>query len=296
MANVNWRENVLCGRMETLLPRDAGLARSALTGPSFPPQIGVHHCGSPTNLIGLPHHFTAGQFSGQTVRAQLHELQRPKFGRRFGAVDRRALDDPPAVLLRLFNVYNAGTEEQWEQEVQNYNEIQLPGLLCMADLFEIPRTVSPLMDSITPSSPNHICVAAYKLPSDTLVLVDGSPVTAGSKRTTALFGSKFIEPHKIGLAGRNQNQKQIIFTFSDLAVRLEGNFILRYRFLDIFSSPCAGGSAKILAECYGGPFKMYSSKEAPSLKESTTLTKCLSYHGVPVKVRQKPRSPRKSKN
>jgi hypothetical protein len=198
------------------------------------------------------------------------------------------------VLLRLFNIYNAGTEEQWEQEVQNYNEIQLPGLICMVDLFEVPRTVSPLMDSITPSSPNHMCVAGHNPPSDTLVLVDGFPVTAGSKRTTALFGSKFIEPHKIGLAGRNQ--KQIIFTFSDLAVRLEGHFILRYRFFDIFSSPCAGGSAKILAECYGGPFKMYSSKEAPPLKESTTLTKRLSNHGVPVKVRQKPRSPRKSKN
>ncbi|KAJ7813688.1 glycosyltransferase family 24 protein [Mycena olivaceomarginata] len=66
------------------------------------------------------------------------------------------------VLLRLFNIYNAGTEEQWEQEVQNYNEIQLPGLICTVDLFEVPRTVSPLMDSITPSSPNHMCVAGHK--------------------------------------------------------------------------------------------------------------------------------------
>jgi hypothetical protein len=85
----------------------------------------------------------------------------------------------------------------------------------MVDLFEVPRTVSPLMDSITPSSANHMCVAGHKPPSDTLVLVDGFPVTAGSKRTTALFGSKFIEPHKI------ENQKQIIFTFSVSARSLD---------------------------------------------------------------------------
>ncbi|KAJ7032381.1 velvet factor-domain-containing protein [Mycena alexandri] len=113
-------------------------------------------------------------------------------------------------------------------------------------------------------------------------------------RTHWLFGAKFVEPHAIGFG--ESGQKHLLFTFSDLAVRLEGHFILRYRFFDIFSNPAGSASSRILAECHGQPFKMYSSKDAPSLKESTMLTKRLGNYGVPVKIRKRRRSPRKKKN
>lgn len=272
-----------------------------------------HHPSSPANLIGIPHHFTDGRFSGQTLRAELHEVQRPIYGRRFGAVDRRVLDDPPVVLLRLFNVYNAATDNEWEQEVQNYSDVSLPGLLCMVDLFEFPRAMHapgpPFLGSIpdlrtagtsyanmAPDPRYRMGPTDYNLPPDTLAFIDGCPITESCKRTMSLFGTKFVEPHKIGLTSQ-KNQQQIMFTFSDLAVRLEGYFILRYRVFDIFSNATSYASARtpILAECYGGPFKVYSSKEAPALKESTTLTKRLADHGVPVKIREKPRLPRRSK-
>ncbi|KAF8195236.1 velvet factor-domain-containing protein [Mycena galopus ATCC 62051] len=310
MGDFDWRGPIPNGWMESLLPWDGTFTRSELAAPPLQLQIGEsrqRHCGiSPANPVGPIHRFTEGRFSGQTLRAELNEIQTPKYGRRFATVDRRTLDDPPVTLLRLFDVHNAGITSEWEQEVQNYDDIPLTGLICMVDLFEVPQTMRapftmqpPLLSHNNFNPHLHATSSAQmtpgyhpsatKLPSDTLVLINGHPVTESSKRTMSLFGSKFVEPHKIGFPGKNQ--KQIVFTLSDLAVRLEGHFILRYRFFDILSN-----TSTILAECYGVPFKIYSSKEAPPLKESTMLTKLLATHGVPVKVRHKPRSPRKRQN
>ena len=106
--------------------------------------VGPNHTHS-TSLIGRPIHFGDGQFAGQTIRAELHEVQKADLGRkwvlvdffypciyplniiynceRYARVDRRPLDPPPAVLLRLFHVYNAGTERECEKEVRNYEYV-----------------------------------------------------------------------------------------------------------------------------------------------------------------------------
>jgi len=47
-----------------------------------------------TSPIGLPVHFVTGQFAGQTIRAELEELQKADLGRKFGSIDRRPLDPP----------------------------------------------------------------------------------------------------------------------------------------------------------------------------------------------------------
>ena len=60
--------------------------------------------------------------------------------------------------------------------------------------------------------------------------------------------------------------------FQDLAVKTEGTFILRYRVFNIFSQ-ASGVDIPILAQCFGGPFKIYPSKEFPGLRASTDLTK-----------------------
>jgi hypothetical protein len=59
----------------------------------------------------------------------------------------------------------------------------------------------------------------------------------------------------------------------DLAVKIEGTFILRYRMFDIFSKVSGIDDLLIQAECYGGPFRVYSTKEFPGLQASTELTK-----------------------
>lgn len=55
-------------------------------------------------------------------------------------------------------------------------------------------------------------------------------------------------------------------------MRVEGTFILRYRVFNIYAR-AEGIDIPILAECYGGPFRIYSTKEFPGLRPSTDLTK-----------------------
>lgn len=56
-------------------------------------------------------------------------------------------------------------------------------------------------------------------------------------------------------------------------MRNEGTFILRYRVFNIFGKVSGKTDIPVLAECYGGPFRIYSTKEFPGLRPSTDLTK-----------------------
>ncbi|KAJ7786819.1 hypothetical protein B0H14DRAFT_3583025 [Mycena olivaceomarginata] len=137
------------------------LAYSESTAPPLQLQIGQHYqhrSPPPSNLTGLPHHYNEGRFSGQTLRAELHEIQRQKYGQKFGAVDRRALDDPPVILLPLFHVYNPGTSEQWEQEDQNYEYAcyNLLLLVTWAHTYPPPFNLQP--PPCTSSNPNFYSV------------------------------------------------------------------------------------------------------------------------------------------
>lgn len=90
---------------------------------------------------GRPVSFLTGQFEGRTIRVELEELQKAESGRklvhllfalwitsnnvnlswiRYARVDRRPLDPPPVIKLRLFYVTNPGTDKEREREVGNY--------------------------------------------------------------------------------------------------------------------------------------------------------------------------------
>ncbi|KAI0763493.1 velvet factor-domain-containing protein [Trametes elegans] len=125
--------------------------------------------------------------------------------------------------------------------------------------------------------------------------------------TGAISGSTFLQPSVI----EHNGKKVLVFVFSDLAVKLEGTFVLRYRTLNVYSQ-CAGHKRRpILAECYGGPFDIYSTKDFPGLRPSTDLTKArthrtgadtpasprrtqhLALYGVRVHIREHERKRRK---
>lgn len=84
-----------------------------------------------------------------------------------------------------------------------------------------------------------------------------------------------------------------MFVFADLAVKTEGTFILRHRVFDIFSRAERHDHLVIQAECYGGPFRVYSTKEFPGLQASTELTKLISRYGVRINIRETERKRRK---
>nr|GAT58271.1 predicted protein [Mycena chlorophos] len=248
-------------------PQPSGSASGPRSGPG--PAVDS----TTTSFIGRPVRFTEGRFAGETIFAELQEIQCPEYGRRFGSVDRRVLDDPPVVELRLYHVHDGGVPNgQYSVEVDDYENVALAGLLCMVDLFEI---VSPRTDDT----------------DAVLAVVDGHRITEAAKRTQYLFGTTFVEAYLVKIP--DKEKKRLLFTFSDLAVRLEGQFLLRYRFFDVLSRPAGHPYPTVLAEHFGGVFTVYSTKSAPALKESTELTKALGRHSVPVNIRKKQRAPRR---
>ena len=62
----------------------------------------------------------------------------------------------------------------------------------------------------------------------------------------------------------------------------EGLFFLRYRVFNALFQVAGPTPIPILAECIGGPFRVYSTKNFPGLRASTDLTKvCLFYALLP---------------
>ncbi|TFK52995.1 hypothetical protein OE88DRAFT_1627638 [Heliocybe sulcata] len=314
-----------------------------------------------SSSIGQPVEFVAGQFAGQTMRAELQELQKADLGRKYARKDRRPLDPPPIVQLRLFRVYNLDTDREVEEEVDNYEEVQNFGLLCHIDLFQVPTTEepdegatapapdsrsdrtkkrkpianrgsyqvpvpvehhAPYPDNGMPSVSNFNIPAASFLPmptfagpsthysesepehtsrssslsttsnasleQDVVAYLGEFPIRESTKCTTAISGATFVQCNEVTHDGK----KALMFVFSDLAVKREGTFVLRYRFLDIFSRARGHVDLAVLAQCYGGPFRVYSTKEFPGLAASTSLTKQLSYSGVRTNLRESERKRR----
>jgi len=149
---------------------------------------------------------------------------------------------------------------------------------AIAPPFQIPRRqlmLSPLYPS--------------EIPADAIRQIGNHIITESSKLTPALIGEKFAEPTLVDYKGK----KALVFVFGDLAVRKEGVFILRYRSFDIFSAVPGNPHAPVLAELYGGPFKVFSTREFPGLEPSTDLTRNLAKYGVRVTLRDAERKSKK---
>jgi hypothetical protein len=125
---------------------------------------------------------------------------------------------------------------------------------------------------------------------DDMITRGGGSDTEAAKRTDSLVGDLFVQPVTIDYKGK----PAIVFAFPDLSVKLEGEFILRYRAFEIYSRPDTTEDIPVIAQCYGGTFRVYSTKDFPGLRPSTDLTKTLARWGVRLNVRETERKRRKT--
>lgn len=342
----------------------------------------VHVQPVPSSTIGLPVSFIAGPLAGMTLRAELEEVQSAKMGRKYGHKDRRALDPPPVVLMKLYRRVGYNINARVEEEISDYGSFNNVGLVCQADLFPIPDTISagipagqgtspasnphqhvilppvynrssavgstsramPLRDPafslpglpqrpappgptpgfgsspfVIPSPPAQIFRPVYTYPpplrltvapttsqqpyasshsfpeslprSDVVAYYGGHALSESSKCTQLIAGTITVAAICIDYKGK----KSLMFIFSDLAVRSEGTYMLRYSAYDIFSHVRHTHGHPALAQCFGGPFHIYSTKDFPGLHASTDLTKHLSFYGMRLHAREHQREGKKRK-
>ncbi|OCH91383.1 hypothetical protein OBBRIDRAFT_886999 [Obba rivulosa] len=397
----------------------------------------IRRMGSPE--IDSPVTFISGEFAGRTIRGELVEVQKADLGRKYARKDRRPLDPPPVVQLKLSEVFDHGTPSSHERELVSYDEVMSFGFLCHVDLFPVfdvdlsgyspqeqerrrydsvsgpitasdphsycpsspdfssaspqqqisaqlqARTAVPFSYTLPPppppsfhafqsagtpsntsssSSSGYVSTPAYQIasptvlttsihssvtlssskvhpglsgaaptcpialpgvlpslsllipgipgmglhnmvgvhdasqhvsdsPPDVVAFYDEFPVTEGSKCTNLLAGTTFQDSSVVDLHGK----QSIVFVFSDLAVRQEGTFIVRYRVFNVFGQATGSRPIPVIAECFGGPFKIYSTKDFPGLRASTDLTKAcwfrISLHGIRTNIRARERKRRK---
>ncbi|KAI0823339.1 velvet factor-domain-containing protein [Trametes gibbosa] len=153
-----------------------------------------------------------------------------------------------------------------------------------------PTTLPPF--SQLPIGPEHHAPEAKSSQtsgSNIVAWLGSFPIREASKCTSLLAGVTFTQAQSVDYNGK----RAAMFVYSDLAVRAEGTFILRYRALHVASQIAPTIPFRILAECYGGPFKIYSTKTFPGLPPSTALTRLLSLHNVRVNIRETERKRRK---
>ncbi|KAH9931951.1 velvet factor-domain-containing protein [Fomitopsis serialis] len=131
---------------------------------------------------------------------------------------------------------------------------------------------------------------AEGVPGPVTTHMNGLPVPESSRCTTLIVGTTFSAASCIDYQG----VRQLMFVFSDLAVKEDGDFFLRYRVFNTLYSVAGNHPIPVLAECFGGPFRVFSTKDFPGLRASTELTKHIAHFGVRINSREFERKRRKS--
>ncbi|EMD37761.1 hypothetical protein CERSUDRAFT_94754 [Gelatoporia subvermispora B] len=251
-----------------------------------------------SSAIGEPVTFVAGQFAGQTIRTQLEELQKADLGRKYARKDRRPVDPPPVVRLRMIRIINYGTPDKFEEEITQYDDLIAFGLTCHLDLFPIrgengsgslpwENMGHTGQRSTEPSPALPPAFAPQQHPAQSPVMQHNPPFS--SRTGPLILDHMSRNNHRVTAACPPSPGPS-----SEVAVQLEGTFILRYRAFNVFAQATEGRDIPAIAECYGGPFRIYSTKDFPGLRASTDLTKCLSLLGVRAHVREQERKRRKN--
>ncbi|KDN42006.1 hypothetical protein RSAG8_07051, partial [Rhizoctonia solani AG-8 WAC10335] len=217
--------------------------------------------------IGKPIRNVGGPFAGRTIRSELEEYQKPDLGRKFAKRDRRPVDPPPVVRLRMFELRDEGTPDQREQEI-SAESVETTGLVAHVDLFAVnpPPEMSfedteaylqPAADTGESQSPSRTSISPQGR------RISDDPVDVNAVLTSDVFGSSFVH-----------------------------SFVYRYRCFNLFSRVAGSDDVPITAELFSGVFVIYSTKEFPGLQASTTLTKHLGRWGVRVNLRENSRGKR----
>ncbi|KAG2217678.1 hypothetical protein INT45_008329 [Circinella minor] len=226
--------------------------------------------------ISVPPPLGLGRPSRQSIQYRLVVVQQPTRARccGFGEKDKRPINPPPILQLHITNSDGSLTPVSETDNVSH--------LIAQCDLFSADRkdnrNVVYNPASINPAYPNsNAAVMSFQDP----------------KPIRNFLGTLVSNAHQLMDL---QDRMGIFFIFHDVSVRTEGNFCLRFRFIDLSAGEPLTMSTQVLHEVFSDSFSVYSAKNFPGMTGTTPLSLCFSKQGIKISVRKGPGTKRTSDN
>ncbi|KAG6999377.1 CTP synthase [Physcia stellaris] len=192
-----------------------------------------------------------------TSRYQLRVRQQPQAARAcgFGERDRRVLDPPPIVQLSLVS-YDPSSPS-------DVSELKYAHFVVHCTLLSVSAMGRDGQDVTAVPEPNN----AGKLTRKMTGTLAASPFTA-------------TDPDVPALADQNA-RLACFFIFSDLSCRQVGRYRLRFNIMKISGEHLIQGSTlPVLRSVESDEFEVYSAKDFPGMKASTSLIRDLKRQGA----------------
>ncbi|KAF9193559.1 hypothetical protein BGZ51_009554 [Haplosporangium sp. Z 767] len=196
----------------------------------------------------------------------------------FGEKDRRPIDPPPIVRLKV------------HEEDGTPVDLNIPGIvsvsrfMVMADIYSADQS-TPCTLVANPATTTQVPAASSAVQTigdSTMSVLDlavPSPI-ASRNLTGATSASGDLLKDLDGKLG-------IFFAFPDLSVRTEGTYTLKFSFAMLPEPPVMTSS--VLATVFSEPFEIYPAKRFPGMNKSTPLSKKLFDQGVRIPLRKETR-------
>ncbi|CCA73392.1 hypothetical protein PIIN_07346 [Serendipita indica DSM 11827] len=169
-----------------------------------------------------------------------------------GKADRRPIDPPPIVQLRVYDRYpvdpndpNSGSAPQPHQSL---NFLQNPYYFMFASL------------------------ARVESDDELHLLNDGKTRYTTGSVVSSLYHLKDTE---------NGGEDAGFFVFPDLSVRTEGSYRLKLALFEV-----VGSHVQFCKSVYSRAFYVYTAKKFPGMEESTPLSMSLSDQGIKIRIRK----------
>ncbi|WVQ76260.1 hypothetical protein IAR50_005925 [Cryptococcus sp. DSM 104548] len=239
-----------------------------------------------------------GIYEGKLMKFALTVEQEPLFGRRKTEKDRRPLGPAPIIRLRAVECHDApgsadsDTNDVEADPVDYYHLICAAEILPPSDQTTTGKRVSPVVPktSIRPGKKSGKAEKRRRQEMDSDE--DATPVPDANAHTgdldpvaeRNLFGSLYVSAVRVpDLLG----DMATWFMFTDLCVRQEGCYSLRFRCFDV-SAITGPGSKPVphLAECRSQPFNIYPPRQMPGLPKPTELAEHFANQGFKLNSRK----------
>ncbi|KAJ2079478.1 hypothetical protein H4R24_003746 [Coemansia sp. RSA 988] len=234
--------------------------------------------GLPPNLPVIPtyvQHRTEGRLQKYVLEMAQHPVRARMCG--FGEKDRRPLDPPPVVRLRV---------RDEDGRFMQSDDVAIWKFVVSATLW------APCSDN-----DRSVVINPNTLPSSAPVYQSSSSTSSAAAASSSVMS--LSEPVKVrNLVGTtvsnayllkdHNDQLNIFFIFHDLSVRTEGRFRLKFQFTIIPSAEEPRAFVESVA--WSSVFEIFSAKTFPGMTDSTHLSKAFASQGIKITIRKNSRS------